>query len=404
MRAVLQLSLAVNAFALGPVVIVPGDGSNQLEAKLDKPSTVAWYCDKKADWFRLWLDTASLLAGTTCWADNIRLLYDEEHDVLSNNAGVETRVPDFGGTSAFEELDPSVPGHLTAAFLKMVQGMVSAGYVRNSTLRGAPYDFRYAPSSSVGAEYMENLKMLIEETVKATGSRVSLISHSMGCLQTLYLLNHQSQAWKDEFIERWIPLSGPWAGSAQLMRLHASGDDEGLPVKALKIREEQRSYETNFWLAPVANEWGDTTLVSTPSRNYSALQYDSFFEDIGFSAGKKLMQRVANLTSAVQAPGVDVVCMYSLGEDTPVQFKYDAEGFDKQPQTINGDGDGTVNAASLALCERWTHPGAQTRSAKVVKFANLKHAQMITDSGVLKAIFKELSIPAGVVSEQELLI
>jgi len=38
-----------------PVIIIPGDGSNQLEAKLDKPKVPHFYCSKKADWFRLWL-------------------------------------------------------------------------------------------------------------------------------------------------------------------------------------------------------------------------------------------------------------------------------------------------------------------------------------------------------------
>merc|ERR1719253_450127 len=74
-----------------PVVIVPGDGSNQLQARIDKPSTVSWKCAKKWDWFTLWLDLTSLLALTDCWADNIKLIYDEEKDTLTNNVGVETR-------------------------------------------------------------------------------------------------------------------------------------------------------------------------------------------------------------------------------------------------------------------------------------------------------------------------
>merc|ERR1712176_1284447 len=192
------------------------------------------------------------------------------------NVGVQTRVPDFGGTSAFEELDPSVPLHGTAAFYKMVQKFTDAGLVKNKTLRGAPYYFRYAPSSSIGAKYINDLKLLIEETVKATGQRANLVSHSMGCLQTLYLLNQQTQEWKDRFTEKWVPLSGPYGGAAKEVRLHASGDNEGLPVSALTIREEQRSYETNFWLAPVPQWFGDRVLVTTSTRNYTAQDYDDF--------------------------------------------------------------------------------------------------------------------------------
>lgn len=395
-------SIATSA-TLAPVVIIPGDGSNQLEARLDKPSTVSWICSKKADWFRLWLSTSNLLAATSCWADNIKLVYDEKHDVLSNNAGVETRVPDFGGTSALEELDPDVPFHATAAFRKIVLAMVDAGHKRNVTVRGAPYDFRYAPSSPQGAQYIDELKGLIEETAKATGKRVSLLSHSMGCLQALYLLNQQPQEWKDEFIEKWIPLSGPFGGAAREWRLHASGDNEGLPVDALVIREEQRSYETNFWLAPVPRWFGDQVIVSTSKRNYTTQDYDDFFDDIGYPAGKKLLRRVEPLTGAADAPGVDVVCMYSLGVDTPASFSYGQTGFDKQPVTKNGDGDGTVNALSLRLCDRWEKAQASARSAKVVRFSKVTHSGMLTDDNVLKAVMSELGLPFSS-SQSELLV
>jgi len=385
----------VAAASLVPVIIVPGDGSNQLEARLDKPSTVSWLCSKKADWFRLWLSTSQLLAGTPCWADNIRLVYDENRDVLSNNAGVQTRVPDFGGTSALEELDPDLPLHASAAFRKMVLAMVSAGLERNSTLRGAPYDFRYAPSSRIGAQYIEDLKRLVEETAHTNGRRVSLVSHSMGCLQSLYLLNQQTQAWKDKYIEKWIPLAGPFAGAAKVWRLHASGDNEGLPVSPLAIREEQRSYETNFWLLPAPRHFGSQVFVSTPQRNYTAQDYSAFFEDVGFPAGKRLLKRVEALLGAAEAPGVDVVCMYSLGVDTPSSFAYGPGGFDRQPAASSGDGDGTVNALSLRLCDRWAAAGAQARSAKVLRFLKVSHAGMLTDDGVLKALMVELGVPGG---------
>jgi len=250
------------------------------------------------------------------------------------------------------------------------------------------------PSSPVGARYINDLRALIEETVHATGSRVSLISHSMGCLQALYLLNQQPQAWKDEFIQRWIPLAGPFGGAAKLMRLHASGDNQGLPVNSLTIREEQRSYETNFWLAPVPRWSGDRVFVSAAGRNYTAQNYASFFDDVGFPAGKSLYRRTGNLTSAVDAPGVDVVCMYSLGVQTPSQFVYGQNGFDKQPSVVNSDGDGTVNDWSLHLCERWSS-GMQKQSARVQRFSGVEHADMLKDDAVIKAIFSELGLATG---------
>ena len=45
---------------LSPVVTVPGDGSNILEARLNKPSVRHWYCSKSSDWYRLWVTDCTL--------------------------------------------------------------------------------------------------------------------------------------------------------------------------------------------------------------------------------------------------------------------------------------------------------------------------------------------------------
>jgi len=103
-----------------------------------------------------------------------------------------------------------------------------------------------------------------------------------------------------------------------------------------------------------------------------------------------MLKRVAHLTSEVKAPGVDVVCMYSLGVDTASRFIYDKDGFDKTPVVVNGNGDGTVNELSLRLCDDWA--GQQTRSAKVMRFSNITHSGMLSDEGVLKALMSELGL------------
>ena len=55
---------------------VPGDGGSQLEARLHKPSTVAWYCYKTTDyWFDLWLNLELWLPkAINCLIDNMRYL------------------------------------------------------------------------------------------------------------------------------------------------------------------------------------------------------------------------------------------------------------------------------------------------------------------------------------------
>ena len=105
--ALLLLSVATLTCAStpSPVVIVPGDGSNQLEAQLNKPSTPHFYCSKTASWYRLWLSLSQLVPGAVdCWADNMRLVVDPTTGRAQNAPGVSTRVPHWGSTEGFEEV------------------------------------------------------------------------------------------------------------------------------------------------------------------------------------------------------------------------------------------------------------------------------------------------------------
>ena len=105
--ALLLLSVATltRATTTSPIVIVPGDGSNQLEAQLNKPSAPHFYCSKTASWYRLWLSVSQLVPGAVdCWADNMRLVVDPTTGRAQNAPGVSTRVPHWGSTEGFEEV------------------------------------------------------------------------------------------------------------------------------------------------------------------------------------------------------------------------------------------------------------------------------------------------------------
>jgi len=289
LRSLAAAAAVVVAAARTPVVVVPGDGSNILEGRLNKPSTVSWKCDKTSDWFRLWLDVADLLAVPECWVDNMRLVLDEETGQSHNSEGVETRVPAFGDTYALDCLQPSLCT-ATTAFKKMTDALVEEGYVRNETLLGAPYDFRHAPFSPSGKAYQADLKNLIERGVRHSGEKALLISHSMGGLQVLHFLSQQSQAWKDAHIQQWIPISAPFGGANEAMRLFVSGDNEGLPANPLTHRIAQRTYETNFWLLPNPNFHDDSPMVTSPTKNFTSQNFSEFFDAIGYPSGKRIYE------------------------------------------------------------------------------------------------------------------
>lgn len=112
---VASLCLCHNSIAvdLHPLVLVPGSGGNQLEARLTskyKPSTLICKLSAlqtKSSWFRLWFSPSVIISPfTQCFAERMMLYYDPELDDYHNAPGVETRVPHFGSTEGLMYLDP----------------------------------------------------------------------------------------------------------------------------------------------------------------------------------------------------------------------------------------------------------------------------------------------------------
>jgi lysophospholipase-3 len=381
---------------LPPVVLVPGDGGSQFEAKLDKPSSPHVWCEKKTDgWFPLWL-SLELLAPyiLDCTVDNLRLVYDKNTRTTINSPGVQTRQPGFGNTSSVEWLDPS-QFSATSYYYHIVESLIKLGYTRNKNIRGAPYDFRKAPNEM--QPYINNLANLVKETYEINGNtRVVLLAHSMGNLYTLYMLNHQSQAWKDKYVQSHISLSGPWAGAVKTLKIMASGDNLGVfIVNPLSARPEQRAMPSSAWLMPSDDFWSaNETLVISPKRNYTVKDYKQYFSDINYMTGYYMHEDTVDLTKKLTPPGVEVHCLHGINVSTPAGFHYTDKSWpDNQPDVINGNGDGTVNQRSLYACLRWEKQ--QKQKVFHQEYTGIDHMMILNDQFVLDYITSYIQKVAG---------
>ncbi|KAJ3672804.1 hypothetical protein LUZ60_006178 [Juncus effusus] len=388
---------------LHPIIIIPGSGGNQLEARLTsdyKPSGLFCRLQKGSGWFRLWFDPTVLVSTfTKCFAERMMLYYKSDIDDYRNAPGVETQVPDFGSVKSMLYLNPHLK-QITDYMGSLVSSLEKLGYKDNANLFGAPYDFRYGLAaeghpSKVGTQYLQDLKYLIESSSASNnGKPVILLSHSLGGLFAMQLLNRNSKSWRQKFVKHLVTLSTPWAGTVQQMITFASGNTLGVPlVNPLLVRAEQRSSESNLWLLPNPNSYGSRPLLISTKNNktYSAFHMPEFLEDIGFKEGiEPYKARILPLVEKLDEPGVSVTCLVGTDVETPYRLVYGPSGFDVEPDVIYGDGDGTVNLNSLLRLESdWLDSKDQVLD--VIRLPGVSHTDILKDNIALSEMIKVIT-------------
>lgn len=338
---------------------------------------------KTEDFFTIWLDFNLFLPlGVDCWIDNTRIVYNHSSGRVSNAPGVQIRVPGFGKTESVEYVDDNkLAGYLHT----LVQNLVNNGYVRDETVRAAPYDWRLAPHQQ--DEYYKKLAGLVEEMYAAYGKPVFLIGHSLGCLHVLHFLLRQPQSWKDHFIDGFISLGAPWGGSIKAMRILASGDNQGIPILSnIKLKEEQRITTTSPWMLPAPHVWPeDHVFISTPNFNYTVQDFERFFTDLHFEEGWHMFLQSRDLLERLPAPGVEVYCLYGVGRPTPHTYIYDHNFPYKDPvAALYEDGDDTVATRSTELCGQWQ--GRQSQPVHLLPMNETDHLNMVFSNKTLEHI------------------
>ena len=379
---------------ISPVIFVPGDGGSQVEAKLNKTSVVHYLCEKlSTGYFNIWLNLELLVPMIIdCWIDNMKLIYDNVTRTTRNPEGVDIRIPGWGDPFVVEYLDPSKasPG----AYFKDIGNMLveQLGYVRNHSIRGAPYDFRKAPNEN--EEFFGKLKELIEETYDANKQvPVTLLAHSMGGPMSLIFLQRQSQKWKDKYINGLITLSGVWGGSIKALKVFAIGDDlDAYFLRQSILKDEQITSPSLGWLLPSRLFWKETEiLVQTEQKNYTLSTLQDYLIDINVPNAWEFRKDNEKYQLNFQAPGVEVHCLYGAGVRTVERLYYKpGTSIECTPQLIFGDGDGTVNLRSLEACKHWQ--GNQKQKVYSQLFPGINHLGILRNPSVLSYIKTVLSV------------
>lgn len=375
-----------------PIVFIPGDGGSQLQAKLNKSERVHYVCDLVSDWYDIWLNIHLLVyPAFDCLCDNMKLYYNATTRTTYNSPGVQIRPTNFGSLDSVDYLDiVRVPG--TAYFDNIIATLEKQnGYVRNVDMVGAAFDFRKAPNEL--AEFFDDLKSLIEEHYVRNNYRpVTLICHSMGCLNSLYLLNKQTENWKEIYVKRLISLAAPWSGSFKAISAMLYGDNLGIPLlNKNKLQALQSTFPSLMYLFPKLPAFNRSrVLIATPTKNYTLENLDDLFVEAKLPDQREMWHDTREIANNLRAPNVELWCLYGSGVDTPSQVIY-TDSFDKYKYLeVQGDGDGTVNVESLRACEDFA--SQQQKPVYTRMFEKLDHISILRGSEAATFISEHIMV------------
>lgn len=361
--------------AYNPVVFIPGDGGSQLQAKIDKSTQVNPFCKKKSDWYNLWLNFRELTpVSFDCLIDNMQLHYDYKTRTTSNTDGVEIRPTDFGSLDSVSYLNAAK--RLKTDYFENIIATLEQnnGLMRNADMFGAAYDFRKAPNELI--VFFANLTKLIESTYATHNYRpVTLICHSMGCLNAQLLLNGKSQEWRDVHIKRLIALAAPWHGSFKALSALMFGDTFGIPLlKSLqeKLQRLQSTFPSMTYLFPRKPTFEiGRVIVETDSRNYTMGDIDDLFKFANMPDQAAMWHDTIPIAYNLTAPKVELWCLYGTGIPTPNKLKFEGPYSDRKYHVFSGDGDGSVNVESSRTCHDFA--SQQSQLVHVKEFNDTNH-------------------------------
>jgi len=245
--------------------------------------------------------------------------------------------------------------------------------------------------------YYDNVKQLVETMYKDSGNTtVTIVTHSLGSPTTLYFLTQiVDQQWKDKYIKAFVPLSGIWKGAVKGLSSVVSGNPEGIPgVKSLTARYLQRTSASDYFLMPVPDNstWSSTDpVIVTPNKNYTVYDYATLFNDMQYSIGYAQYKALPSFLTTLSPPNVDTYCYYGTNVSTPAVLVYKEGQFpDTFPSIITGNGDGTVNDASLRACFNWKQAQSAHKVA-MLSFSGVEHVDMVKNAKVLQAVLDIVS-------------
>jgi len=388
--------------SLHPLVFVGGMGASTLRADVNKTTVPHWYCTNTEKDYKLWLFYENFApAKAFCWIENMRLAWK---DGVLQDTGVEAKLPG----DALKPGSDIKGGFAVDLWTDYLKGVEDLGYSPTSpSVIALHYDWRKSVQEwAVDGTFAKMKEQIESQVAKASGQRAVIVSLSLG-VPTMhkFFATFVDAAWKEKNIERWVSASGSFGGVVELARMYLYPEPVDLadvpkyfPYLTLPVmRELWNTFSASFMQKPTFLRddevlFNVSTAPGKPPSLYYTKDLGAALHDAGLSQAKELLDShsQAYVFSELPAPGVTVDCLYGdkLASGNSVQF---AHGFGQRSTGYSTeDGDGTVPARSLRMCEQWK--AADNTSAPPVSlyaFPGSSHQGVLHDKAPV-AVFAKI--------------
>ncbi|KAJ5076293.1 group xv phospholipase a2 [Anaeramoeba ignava] len=376
---------------LDPIIILPGLGGSRIEAKLENFDSNHWFCKENKDWFSTWLNIEVLVPEIIeCFNEYFSFEYDPETRYSYDKKGASTRP--ITGSKGLENLDPTLSFiEAIAYFAKMLEKLRTFGYQEGKTLFPITYDWRLSPRNLT--ELFELVKYTIEYASEInSGSKVHLISHSMGCFISTLFFAQQTQEWKDRYIATWIPLSPPMGGVMDSLIGLFYGINFGIPiVTGSEVLSMERTFPSLYFFVPHSPYW-TKPVVTTPTKEYYPTLQDihQLLSDLDFpQSSHDMLDDNWDDGSVLTAPGVPTFFQIGSGLNTPIQIQY-SDHLGGDYNIIQADGDGCTPSEVMTIaCEEW--PKQQTQTVECFIWGGAGHGDTVSDDVIIEEVIRILA-------------
>lgn len=253
-------------------------------------------------------------------------------------------------------------------------------YQQGKSLFAAQYDWRHHQQSDAMNNYYGDLKFLVEHAVNMTKKKAVLLGHSMGNMViNRFLRDKVTPEWQKAYLSATINVAAPYGGAVKMIKPLVAAEPMQMPnnhsIPGDLLRETIRSWGSTANLLPFKNAFGsENVLLKIGNNEFTGSQMSQFLNFLDVNAH---LVEFYSQNEPTPQPHIPMYCVYSVGpKNTPLKLTFNSVA-DNQPETMMGDGDGTVNVESLRVCQQWREQG---HPVHVKEFPDLLHTEILMNN------------------------